>query len=236
MRYLSIFWFINCVWRSIFPALYLQRFVFYDIVLNSILVNRTFAFIGEMCWISQIVIVMISISYTLNNRSLIHRIIKYIGYLSIYTYFIAELMSYYNTATKNQLWCVFEIAMDSISLIILFPSIIYLVFKCKDKYYESNGKKFLIFMSLFSIIYPLYNFSIMIPMYLERYKQDTQNNTTYLNFWDGIKDAGITRIKTHDFDDWKDDCIWMFLYFYFGSIMGLWMMTGPTINLIKIKD
>ena len=39
--------------RSVFPSLYLQRFVFWDTPLNAILVDRTWAFVGELAYIYQ---------------------------------------------------------------------------------------------------------------------------------------------------------------------------------------
>jgi len=48
MKLLGVPFVWNCGWRSLLPSLYLQRFVFWDTWLNSILVDRTWACIGEL--------------------------------------------------------------------------------------------------------------------------------------------------------------------------------------------
>ena len=53
MRILAVPWIINCAYRSLFPSLYLQRYVFWDTPLNGILVDRGLAFVGELCFVFQ---------------------------------------------------------------------------------------------------------------------------------------------------------------------------------------
>ena len=48
MKLLGVPFVWNCGWRALLPSLYLQRFVFWDTWLNSILVDRTWACIGEL--------------------------------------------------------------------------------------------------------------------------------------------------------------------------------------------
>ena len=49
-RCLAIPWVFECTYRAVFPSLYLQRFVVWDTVFNSILLDRSLAFVGEMAW------------------------------------------------------------------------------------------------------------------------------------------------------------------------------------------
>ena len=58
MKYLAVPWVWECAWRSVFPALYLQRYAWYDSPLNSILVDRCVACVGELCWTLQIAIAL----------------------------------------------------------------------------------------------------------------------------------------------------------------------------------
>merc|ERR1711871_560801 len=53
MKALAVPWVLECAWRSVLPSLYLQRFVFWDTWLNSIIVDRTWACIGELSWVYQ---------------------------------------------------------------------------------------------------------------------------------------------------------------------------------------
>ena len=58
MRMLAIPFVFECAWRSFFPSVYNSRMVFWDTPLNSIMIDRTLACIGELCWIFQICIAM----------------------------------------------------------------------------------------------------------------------------------------------------------------------------------
>merc|ERR1711998_129005 len=58
MKFLAVPWVLECAWRSALPSLYLQRFVFWDTWLNAILVDRTWACVGELAWTYQMALAL----------------------------------------------------------------------------------------------------------------------------------------------------------------------------------
>merc|ERR1712098_942131 len=50
IMWLSVPFVVECAYRSVFPSLYNERQVFFDTMFNSILVDRTLAAVGEVCW------------------------------------------------------------------------------------------------------------------------------------------------------------------------------------------
>ena len=81
-----------------------------------------------------------------------------------------------------------------------------------------------------TVLYPLYNFFIDAPMYLRRYAADQKTGKHYFGFLEGLKDAATRRIFTHEFDDWKEDMMWMVLYFFLGAAGGILLMYAPKLD------
>jgi len=227
MKILAIPWVFECAWRSVFPSLYLQRFVFWDTFLNSIIVDRTLAFVGELCWVSQFAFALRHTDKDIAPGG--HPWVQTSGLLAIFVYVLAEAASYYNTATTNELWCAIEVVLDGISYLCMAPGAIYLLCKCPGTLYSSSAKVFLALTSVICIAYPLYNFSVDAPMYLTRYRADQAAHKHYMPFLRGLEDAATRRIPTHDVEDWKEDMTWMFLYFSFGAWSGLALMVAPRL-------
>ena len=48
------------------------------------------------------------------------------GWLSFFSYVIAECISYYNVATTNEWWAAAEVIVDGLAFLIMFPAALYL--------------------------------------------------------------------------------------------------------------
>lgn len=133
MKVLAIPWVWECGWRSVFPSLYLQRFVFWDVPLNSIIVDRTWAFFGELSWVYQTTLALRHIDIEISGNAAGTKWIQYSGYAAFLIYVFAEGCSYYNTATTNELWAAIEVFFDGVSYLIMLPAAISLWSQCPDK-------------------------------------------------------------------------------------------------------
>jgi len=49
--------------------------------------------------------------------------------------------------------------------------------------------------------------------------------------WDGVYSSIHHRIKSHSYEDWKDDWFWMMAYFSFGVWTSLIMASGPRLHM-----
>ena len=67
LRLLALPMVLQCAWRGVFPSLYLQRYTFWDTPLNSILVDRSFACVGELAWNAQIALTMLRLDLELTD-------------------------------------------------------------------------------------------------------------------------------------------------------------------------
>ena len=233
MKFLGIPWVFECIWRSIFPSLYLQRFVWWDTVLNSIILDRSLACVGELCWVSQFTSAMVFLDRQIHSRrggGGGHSSIRLLAFASFTTYVAAECVSYYNVATTNEYYAALEVVLDGIAFVILLPGYLYLWALCPGSMLQSRTKIFLGATAITCVVYPAYNFFIDAPMYMARYHEDERNHKSYFPFWEGLKDASVRRIQTHAYDDWYQDMTWMVLYFSLGAWSGLLLMDGPRLG------
>ena len=227
MKSLAIPWTFECGYRCFFPSLYLQRYVFWDTPLNSILIDRTLAFIGEMCWVTQTALALVYVSYDVLGKRTTW--IELTGVAAVLVYLVAEFTSYYNTATTNEFYAALEVILDGASYLLMWPASMYLFCKCQGRIFGSSGKAYLFVMILLCLIYPAYNFFVDAPMYMERYHEDQRNHKSYFTFWSGLKDAAVRRVPTRQYEDWSQDMGWMTAYFTIGVWSSLLMMYAPRI-------
>ena len=217
----------ECAYRGVFPSLYLQRFTFWNTAFNSIIVDRTFACIGELCWISQIALCLRQVDREISGGSCWT---QFVAALAVIVCAVAEGTSYYNTATTNELWCAIEVGLWGVAWALMFPSCLSLFCRCPGSLFGSTAKAFLAVLSVTCIVYPAYNFAVDCPMYMSRYRADQAAGKQYLKFWPGLADAATRRVPTHNFDDWKDDMFWMVMYFSVASFSSIAMMVAPSLS------
>ncbi len=238
MKWLALPWVFECVWRCVFPALYLQRFVVWDTPLNAVLVDRTLACLGELAWTAQIALAVVEIDFMLVQRAQ-HAgerggtkrtmWICVCGVMSVLIYVAAECMSFYNTATENEWWAAAEVITDGVAFAFFFPACVSLFGRqwhdpwCKPKI-------FALVVALTAVVYPLYNWLVDAKMYLKRYDYDQSHNKTYFKFIPGLEDAAVHRVVTHKTVDWSEDMVWMIVYFSVAAWSGIWLMAPPIVE------
>lgn len=241
MRCLAVPWVWECAWRSVFPSLYLQRFVVWDTFLNSIIVDRCWACCGELSWTYQIALALRHIDTEVNAAATGEGNdraraatgtwwIQLSGWTAFITYVVAECISYYNVATTNEFWAAAEVVVDGVSFILMAPGAIYLCYQLRGSSWTS-GRIFCLVLAITCIAYPGYNWFVDAPMYMRRYAADEAANKTYQQFLPGLMDAATRRVVTRRTEDWKEDMTWMTCYFLFGAWSGILLMFAPTVGM-----
>ena len=215
LRWLAFPMVLECAWRSAMPALYLQRFTYYDSPLNGVLLERTLACVGELSWNAMLALVIIHIdgetTAVLPKAASSTTWIRTSAVVLVATYAVAEGVSYYNTATTNEWWAAAEVVLDGLSQLLVVPSGLTLLQRVQHK--PSSARAFLATFLVFAIVYPMYNFTVDAPMYMERYRRDQAAGKKYLPLWAGLRDAATRRHPTQDYADWSEDMAWMVVYF-----------------------
>lgn len=227
MKYLAVPWVLECAWRSVFPSLYLQRFVFWDTMLNSIIVDRCWACVGELAWTFQVAYALRHVDKEVTGGKCW---IQMSGWAAFVIYIAAECTSYYNTATTNEFFCAVEVLLDGLAFLVMAPAALYLWCKIPGSTCGKSAKTYCAIMVPLCIIYPLYNILVDAPMYLKRYHADQAAHKQYFGFLEGLEDAAVTRHVTHQLGHWSADMLWMTLYFSAGVWSGIALMKPPRLS------
>ena len=55
--------------------------------------------------------------------------------------------------------------------------------------------------------------TVDVPMYLARWRAEVASGARPLSHLEGLRDASVRWVVTHDIAEWKDEIAWMSLYF-----------------------
>jgi hypothetical protein len=61
--------------------------------------------------------------------------------------------------------------------------------------------------------YLMFLATIDVPMYLMRWRAECANSVGPLSLLEGLRDASVRWVVTHNIAEWKDEIAWMSLYF-----------------------
>lgn len=201
--YLAAGYVFVCAFRSILPRADVQRICLFDTWWSSVLVGRTVATIGELCFVAQWAIVLNRISKFANSIS-----VNRISYLIFPLIFIAEIFSWYSVITTHYLGNSCEESLWAITYGLILICLILLLPKFR------GALKYAVLVSIVGcFLYILFMVTVDVPMYLGRLKADQESGKRLLGLVEGFQDLNSRWIVTHDIEQWKTEIPWMSLYF-----------------------
>jgi hypothetical protein len=112
-----------CAFRSVLPRADVQRICLFDTWWSSVLVGRTFATIGELCFIAQWAIVLNQIAKLADSRvteKLTHFIFPLIVIAEMFSWYAVISTHYLGNSCEESLWAI-TYALILICLVLLFP-------------------------------------------------------------------------------------------------------------------
>jgi hypothetical protein len=63
------------------------------------------------------------------------------------------------------------------------------------------------------VAYLAFLMAVDVPMYLKRWRADVAEGNKGLRPLEGLRDVSTRWVVTHDFAEWKEEIVWMSLYF-----------------------
>lgn len=238
MRRLAWPFVFECAWRSVFPCLYNQRQVLIDSPLSAILLDRSLAAIGEVCWVTQISLALEEIHTSLSQqRSRSSSKVSFSCFdaatvLMVLLAMTGEVCSYLGTATTNALYEVLEASCWCSLFSIGAVCGLVLCLKIRRSRLPGNAsaKRFTGVMVVTGLTYCPYMLLANIPMYYQRWQNDQAHHKKYLPIIAGLKDAAVHRIPTSEWSAWRDDWFWMSFYFSFAVWSSILLMYAPRLQ------
>lgn len=203
LLWLSGVYVIGCAFRSFLPRIDLERVCLAETWMSSMLVGRTVATIAEIA-----IIVQCSILLREAGKEAGDQFSARVARLIVPIVLVAECSSWYAVITTNYLASVIEESLWTISGILLAYSFISLWTRVRRV-----QRYFLLAMLLSCLGYIMFMVMIDVPMYWHRYRQDTAMGINYLSLTQGIVDAAKTCTVSFDWPIWRQETVWMTLYF-----------------------
>jgi hypothetical protein len=203
MLFLSAAYVFGCAFRSFLPRADVQRICLFDTWLSSVAVGRSVATVAEICFAAQWMIIlhrlgmMTGADVTLSAAWLIVPLIL-----------IAECFSWHAVLTKNYLGHAIENSIWAVSFLMVGIGLCRLLPE-----FEGTVRVALVIAIVGIAGYLGFLAAIDVPMYLRRWQTETADSGGPLSHLEGLWDASLRWVVTHDITAWKDEIAWMSLYF-----------------------
>jgi hypothetical protein len=193
----------GCAFRSLLPRADVQRICLFDTWLSSVVVGRSVATVGEICFAAQWALIlhqlgtMTGADTTLNVAWVI---VPLILIAECYSWYAVLTTHYLGNAIENSIWAV-AFFLVGIGLCRLLP--------------EFDGPvRVVLAVAITGIAaYLAFLMTVDVPMYLSRWRAKVADGGKHLRPLEGLRDVSTRWIVTHDLAEWKDEIAWMSLYF-----------------------
>jgi len=203
MLFLSAAYVAGCAFRSFLPRSDVQRICLFDTWLSSITLGRSVATVAEICFVAQWAIILHHLGAITGAG-----IAVVAASVIVPLILVAELVSWHAVLTKNYLGHAIENSIWAVSFAIVGIGLGRLL-------PEFGGVVAAILtIAIMGIAgYLAFLAMIDVPMYWTRWQAACSASVAPLRPLEGLRDATVRWVVTHDITEWRDEIAWMSLYF-----------------------
>ena len=193
----------GCAFRSFLPRADVQRICLFDTWLSCVAVGRTVATVAEVCFAAQWAMVLHRLgTMTGADTTLVA------AWMIVPLILIAECFSWHAVLTRNFLGHAIENSIWGICFLIIGIGLCRLLPEV-----GGPGRMVLAITVIGIASYLVFLATVDVPMYLTRWRSGIANSIRPLSPLEGLRDASVRWVVTHEFAEWKDEIAWMSLYF-----------------------
>jgi hypothetical protein len=193
----------GCAFRSFLPRADVQRICLFDTWLSSVVVGRSVATVAEICFVVQWAIILHQLGTMTGAETAVNA-----AWVIVPLILIAECLSWYAVLTRNYLGNAIENSLWAVAFFVIGIGLCRLLV-------EFNGPvRVVLAITIAGIAFYLaFLMTIDVPMYLNRWRTGTADGGDRLKPREGLRDVSTRWVVTHDLAEWKDEIVWMSLYF-----------------------
>ena len=203
---LSAVYVFACAFRSVLPVYDIPRIVLVDSRLSSVIIGRSVATVGELCFAAQWALILhhiAALSHSLFGQAASLAIVPLIVFAEVYSWYAVLTTAQRGHVVENSIWGLSAVLVVAGMLMIgshrvadLYPPMIA---------WCVGGAAYVVFIFLFDV-----------PMYWSRWVADQTAGRQYLSIAQGVVDVYRRRVVSYRWEDWKAEVLWMSLYFTLG--------------------
>lgn len=200
---------LACAVRAMWPRLDESRACFYDSVLSTVLVGRSLATVGELCFCAQVCAAVLCANRDIWTATAI-----------LTANAFAQACCWYAVITRDQVGHVIE-------------ETIWLCTGCAwtrafwhmdyNKFGTPCARKFRRFGLTLGPLYVLFMVLVDVPMYVERAWSAAHSGRPRLTMWHGFSEIVACQSVTQQDNAWHADMPWMTLYFSVAAWASIWL-------------
>jgi hypothetical protein len=201
-----------CAFRSLLPRIDLERMCLWDSPLSSVMVGRTVATVAELCFAWQCALLLFKLSAQTGAS-----VIGAIGLAVLPIIVVAELACWFAVATLNNIGHAVEELLWSVMVGLVAAGLVI--------YWRHTAGAPPLWVPIGLIACAGTAALILmvdIPLYITRWRIGKRAGLRYLRVVEGLKDAVVRRRVTQTRDAWREEVLWMSLYFS----AGVWVSLG----------
>jgi len=189
----------------------LERRCLWDSPFSSVFLGRSVATIAELCFEWKCALLLFKLSGSTGVS-----IIGTIGLTVLPIIFVAELACWCAVVTLNHIGHAIEELLWSIMVVLVAAGLMI--------YYQQIGGRLPLWVAIGLLASATTTAVIMfvnIPVYIARWRTGKRAGLRYLRIRDGLKDAFSRCQVTHASEHWRNEVLWMSLYFSAGVWVSL---------------
>ncbi len=196
----------GCAFRSFLPRADVQRICLFDTWLSSVVVGRSVATVAELCFAAQWVLVLQQLGETtgavtaLNAARVVMPLIV-----------IAECVSWYAVLTRNNMLHGVENSLWAVAFSAVGIGFCRLLFE-----FDGVARGILVVAIIGIAGYLAFLITVDVPMYFARWRAKVSDSTERLRPLEGLREVSARCVVTHDLAEWREEILWMSLYFSAG--------------------
>jgi hypothetical protein len=203
---LSAAYVFGCAFRSILPVYDIPRVVLVDSRLSSVIVGRSVATVAELCFAAQWALMLHRMALLTDNPLVLAASLAIVPLIVL-----AEVCSWCAVLTTAQRPHALENSIWGITAALLVASLLVVAPHRIAGLYVP-----MIAWCIGGATYIAYIFLVDVPGYWSRWITDQTNGRRYLGIAQGVIDAWRRRIVSYRWELWKNEILWMSLYFTLG--------------------
>ena len=219
---LSAVYVFGCAFRAVLPVYDIPRIVLVDSRLSSVVVGRSIATVAELCFAIQWALILHRIAFLSGSpfgQAAALAIVPFIVLAEVCSWYAVLTTAQWAHAIENSIWGI-SAALLVAGLLIIGPH------RLADLYpptiaWAIGGGAYVIFM-----------LCLDVPMYWSRWLADRKRGRKYLSIAQGVVDVCRRRVVSYLWEDWKDEVLWMSLYF----TLGVWSSISLVYASIALRS
>lgn len=138
---------------------------------------------------------------------------------------VAETCSWHAVTTTSNLGHVIEESLWGFSAVLMTVSLVAIWPRC-----DPARRPLLTAVCSISVAYIAYMFFVDVPMYWSRWLADEASGRAYMSVTEGVLDASARWVVSHQWEDWKNEIVWMSLYFSGAVWLSIAVVHLPPLN------